>query len=101
MRQFYITLDQEEYPEKQKGDKEKWKEHFIQENIGIFFEEQGYDRQEIDSRLERIFQTIFYGPEDERFYQESGSDMGYLEDTGNHDVRRKNVLWHDGLCSDE
>ena len=36
MRQFYITLDQEEYPEKQKGDKEKWKEHFIQENIGIF-----------------------------------------------------------------
>lgn len=23
-----------------------------------FFEEQGYDRQEIDSRLEKIFQTL-------------------------------------------
>ena len=63
-----------------------------------FFEEQGYDRQEIDSRLERIFQTIFYGPEDERFYQESGSDMGYLEDTGNHDVRTEGMSYGMMVC---
>ena len=98
MRQFYITLDQEEYPEKQKGDKEKWKEHFIQENIGIFLKNRDMTGRRIDSRLERIFQTIFYGPEDERFYQESGSDMGYLEDTGNHDVRTEGMSYGMMVC---
>ena len=63
-----------------------------------FFEEQGYDRQEIDSRLEKIFQTIFYGPDDERFYHESGSDMGYLEDTGNHDVRTEGMSYGMMVC---
>ena len=63
-----------------------------------FFEEQGYNSEEITSRLEKIFQTIFYGPDDERFYHESGSDMGYLEDTGNHDVRTEGMSYGMMVC---
>ena len=63
-----------------------------------FFEEQGYNSEEITSRLEKIFQTIFYGPEDERFYHESGSDMGYMEDTGNHDVRTEGMSYGMMVC---
>ena len=63
-----------------------------------FFEEQGYNSEEITSRLEKIFQTIFYGPDDERFYHESGSDMGYMEDTGNHDVRTEGMSYGMMVC---
>ena len=66
-----------------------------------FFEEQGYNSEEITSRLEKIFQTIFYGPDDERFYHESGSDMGYWRTQEIMMCVRKECLWHDGLCSDE
>ena len=51
------------------------------------FAEYGYDEKEIQERLENIFQTIFYGSDEERFYHEVGEDMGYLTDTGNNDVR--------------
>ena len=35
------------------------------------FKEYGYDEKEINQKIEDAFQTIFYGPEDERFYHEN------------------------------
>lgn len=33
---------------------------------------------------------------------EAGADMGYMEDTGNHDVRtEEHVIWNDGVRPDE
>lgn len=66
------------------------------------FLECGYSKEEIQERVEKTFETIFYGTEEERFYHEVGEDMAYVEDTGNHDVRnRRNVLCNDGVCTDE
>ena len=51
------------------------------------FKECGYSEEEIEKRVKETFETIFYGSEEEHFYHEAGADMGYMEDTGNHDVR--------------
>ena len=42
---------------------------------------------DVDARLQKIWDTFFYGSEDDRIYHPAGDDMGYLEDTGNHDAR--------------
>ena len=62
------------------------------------FAECGYSQEEIDRRVEDTFQTIFFGPEEERFYHESGSDMGYLEDTGNYDARTEGMSYGMMMC---
>ena len=48
--------------------------------------------------MEDTFQTIFFGPEEDRFYHESGSDMGYLEDTGNYDARTEGMSYGMMMC---
>ena len=60
------------------------------------FAEYGYSEEEIEKRVQETFETIFHGSEEERFYHEAGEDMGFMEDTGNHDAH---VVWHDGLCT--
>ncbi|WP_167957426.1 glycosyl hydrolase family 8 [Anaerosporobacter faecicola] len=62
------------------------------------FEEAGIPKKEIEQRLEEIFQTIFYGTKEERFYEEVGMDMGYLTDTGNHDVRTEGMSYGMMMC---
>ena len=62
------------------------------------FAEYGYDEKEIQERLENIFQTIFYGSDEERFYHEVGDDMGYLTDTGNNDVRTEGMSYGMMMC---
>ena len=62
------------------------------------FEECGYTREEIEKRVQDTFQTIFYGSEEERFYHEAGTDMGYMEDTGNHDVRTEVMSYGMMVC---
>lgn len=57
------------------------------------FEMIGKSREEVDARLDSIWQTFFYGPEDERIYHPAGDDMGYLEDTGNHDARTEGMSY--------
>ena len=49
------------------------------------FLENGYTQEEIDKKIEDSFQTMFYGSEEERIYHPVGEDMGYMEDTGNHE----------------
>ncbi len=40
----------------------------------------------------------FIGSEEERFYHEAGADMGYMEDTGNHDVRTEGMSYGMMVC---
>ena len=41
---------------------------------------------------------MFYGPEDERVYHPVGEDMGYIEDTGNHDARTEGMSYGMMAC---
>ena len=62
------------------------------------FKEYGYPVEEMQKRVEDTFNTIFYGNDDERFYHEAGDDMGYMEDTGNHDVRTEGMSYGMMVC---
>ena len=62
------------------------------------FAEYGYPEAEIQRRVEQIFEIIFYGNEEERFYHEVGADMAYIEDTGNHDVRTEGMSYGMMAC---
>ncbi|MBO6166261.1 MAG: xylanase [Eubacterium sp.] len=54
--------------------------------------------EETVKRCNEIFDTIFYGSEEERFYHAVGDDMGYIEDTGNHDVRTEGMSYGMMMC---
>lgn len=58
----------------------------------------GISKEEVQKRLEEIFQSFFYGREEERIYHPAGNDMGYLEDTGNHDVRTEGMSYGMMIC---
>lgn len=62
------------------------------------FLEAGYSEAEIESRLEEIWHTFFYGSEDERIYSPAGEDMGYLCDTGNDDARTEGMSYGMMIC---
>lgn len=62
------------------------------------FAEYGFPEDEIRSRLETIFHTMFYGSQEERVYHPVGEDMGYLEDTGNLDVRTEGMSYGMMMC---
>jgi len=51
------------------------------------FAEYGYDEAEIQDRMKEIWETIFFGSDEDKFYFEVGDDMGFVTDTGNNDVR--------------
>ena len=57
------------------------------------FEECGYSESEIEERLQDIWETMFFGSEEERIYFEAGDDMGYVVDTGNDDVRTEGMSY--------
>lgn len=62
------------------------------------FEEMGYNGLEITKRLDDIFETMFYGPEEERIYHETEDGMGYVVDTGNIDVRTEGMSYAMMMC---
>lgn len=62
------------------------------------FAEYGYAQDEIDKKVEDAFQTMFYGSEEERIYHEVGTDMGYIEDTGNDDARTEGMSYGMMMC---
>lgn len=62
------------------------------------FLESGKSEREIEDRLQEIWDTFFYGSEEERIYHPVGDDMGYLEDTGNHDARTEGMSYGMMIC---
>lgn len=62
------------------------------------FKELGYKEEDINKKVEEAYQTIFYGPDDERFYHEVGDDMAYFEDTGNYDARSEGMSYGMMMC---
>ncbi|WP_334076837.1 glycosyl hydrolase family 8 [Paenibacillus sanfengchensis] len=53
----------------------------------------GYEEEEITRRVEAAWREMFEGDEQTRIYHESGSDMGYMQDTGNHDARTEGMSY--------
>lgn len=53
----------------------------------------GKTDEETAQRIQSIWDTFFYGSEEERIYHPAGEDMGYLEDTGNHDARTEGMSY--------
>lgn len=60
--------------------------------------EVGISEDEIKSRLDDMFQTMFYGEEGVRVYYPVGDDMGYMTDTGNNDVRTEGQSYGMMMC---
>ena len=67
-------------------------------NYRNLFLEAGKSQEEIDKKLQEIWETFFYGPEDERIYHPVGEDMGYLVDTGNIDARTEGMSYGMMIC---
>lgn len=57
-----------------------------------YFAELGIGEQEIEERLNDTFDKLFFDPE-LKIYHEVGVDMGYVTDTGNHDVRTEGMSY--------
>ena len=51
----------------------------------------GYAPHQIDKRLADVWSEMFEGTD--RIYFEYGEDMGYMEDTGNHDARTEGMSY--------
>lgn len=71
---------------------------FTTETYRNVFLENGYSQEEIHKKLEDTFQLLFYGPEEERIYHPAENGMGYMEDTGNHDVRTEGMSYGMMMC---
>lgn len=54
-------------------------------NAQELFLKLGHTQQEIDAKVEAVFDSLFFGKD--RIYFEVGDDMGYVSDIKNHDVR--------------
>ncbi len=62
------------------------------------FAEIGKSKEEIDKRIKDAVNVFFFGSEEERIYHPAGEDMGYLEDTGNHDARTEGMSYGMMMC---
>lgn len=62
------------------------------------FSEIGKSDAEIEKKIKDAVDTFFYGSEEERIFHPVGNDMGYLEDTGNHDARTEGMSYGMMMC---
>lgn len=63
------------------------------------FREAGYTKEQVNQRLEGLWQTYFEGDEDnERLYYEVGDDMAYILDVNNNDVRSEGMSYGMMIC---
>ena len=63
------------------------------------FLEAGYTKEQVNQRLEDLWDTYFEGDRDnERLYYEVPGDMAYILDTGNNDVRSEGMSYGMMLC---
>ena len=71
---------------------------YLTENYTNLFKEYGYDENKIEKRLDEIYDTIFYGNEEERLYHETENNMACFIDTGNYDVRTEGMSYAMMMC---
>lgn len=62
------------------------------------FSEIGKSDAEIEKKIKDAVDTFFYGSEEEKIFHHVGDDMGYLEDTGNHDARTEGMSYGMMMC---
>ncbi len=62
------------------------------------FKEIGIDEKAVAKRLNEIRDFYFFGTDDERVYHDVAPDMGYIEDTGNHDARTEGMSYGMMIC---
>ena len=62
------------------------------------FSEIGKSDAEIEKKIKDAVDTFFYGSEEERIFHPVDDDMGYLEDTGNHDARTEGMSYGMMMC---
>lgn len=56
--------------------------------------EAGYSEEDINARIEQVWNTLFYGNDDtERVYYPVGEDMAYILDVNNNDVRSEGMSY--------
>lgn len=56
-----------------------------------FFAEMGYTQDDIDAKLEEVFNGVFYGPD--KVYFETTDSMAYISDIKNNDVRTEGMSY--------
>ncbi len=56
-----------------------------------YFAEMGHTPDEIDRRVDSVFQEVFFSPH--RVYFEVGDSLGYISDLKNHDVRTEGMSY--------
>lgn len=60
----------------------------------LFSEQLGVGQAEIDAKIEAAWKHLFYGDDKtERVYYPVGTDMAYIADTGNEDVRSEGMSY--------
>lgn len=64
----------------------------------MFKEVLGKSDSEINAKVEAAFQHIFYGTSNQKLYYEVGSDMAYLLDVANNDVRSEGMSYGLMIC---
>ena len=63
------------------------------------FVEAGYTEADVNSRIEQMWQQMFYGDGDtERVYYPVGTDMAYILDVNNNDVRSEGMSYGMMIC---
>lgn len=63
------------------------------------FVEAGYSDADVERRIQQLWATYFEGdPDTERLYYESGSDMAYILDVNNNDVRTEGMSYGMMIC---
>ncbi|MCD8397749.1 MAG: glycosyl hydrolase family 8 [Lachnospiraceae bacterium] len=62
------------------------------------FQEIGIGETEIQRKLQKTWDTFFYGGEEERVYYPVGDDMAYICDTGNDDARTEGMSYGMMIC---
>jgi oligosaccharide reducing-end xylanase len=67
-------------------------------NYRNLFREMGKSDAEIDAKVENAWNKLFYGTETEKIYYTVGSDMAYILDTGNNDVRSEGMSYGMMIC---
>ena len=63
-----------------------------------YLSEFGVSDEAANKRLDEIFNTLFYGSEEERIYKPVDPDMGIMIDTGNIDVRTEGMSYGMMMC---